>query len=98
MNPNKVVRKKVKVLTGLPNIGKKMAKDLLIIGIDSPFQLIGKSPYKMYEDLCKKTGSKYDPCVIDVFFSITHFMNGDPPKPWWEYTNERKEYLNRKKP
>ena len=95
MNPKKVIRSKVKALTDLPNIGKAMEKDLLAIGIRDPMQLIGKSPYQMYEALCKKTGSKHDPCVIDVFLSITHFMAGDAPKPWWEYTQERKEYLNR---
>ena len=96
MNPDKVVRNKVKVITDLPNIAKEMEKYLLIIGIDNPSQLIGKSPYKMYEELCKKTGNKHDPCVIDVFLSITHFMNGDTPKPWWEYTKERKEDVNKK--
>ena len=36
-----------------------------------------------------------DPCVIDVFISIIRFMQGDEPKPWWQYTAERKAYLNK---
>ena len=95
MNPNKVIRDKVKVLTDLPNIGKAMENDLLAIGINRPSQLIGKSAYEMYKELCSKTGSKLDPCVLDVFLSITHFMNGDAPKQWWKYTEERKKYLNK---
>lgn len=96
MNPKKVVRNNLKTLTDLPNIGKEMEKNLHILGINNPSQLTGKSPYKMYEELCQKTGKSHDPCVIDVFLSITHFMNGHPPKPWWEYTKERKEYLSQK--
>ena len=95
MNPNKVIRDRVKVLTDLPNIGKAMEKDLLAIGINEPSQLVGKSAYDMYKELCNKTGSKHDPCVLDVFLSITHFMEGDDAKPWWEYTEERKKYFTK---
>ena len=93
MNPNKVIRDRVKVLTDLPNIGKAMEKDLLAIGINQPSQLVGKSAYDMYKKLCNKTGNKQDPCVLDIFLSITHFMEGDDPKPWWKYTEERKKYF-----
>nr|WP_321466663.1 helix-hairpin-helix domain-containing protein [uncultured Desulfobulbus sp.] len=92
MNPAKVIREKVKGLTDLPNIGQEMEKDLNLIGINNPSQLTGKCPYEMYSQLCKATGQEHDPCVIDVFLSITHFMNGDSPKPWWKYTKERKEH------
>jgi hypothetical protein len=93
MNPNKVIRNKINVLTDLPNIGKAMEKDLLAIGIEQPSQLTGKSPYEMYKALCLKTGIKHDPCVLDVFLSITRFMEGDEPKPWWKYTEERKKHI-----
>jgi hypothetical protein len=93
MNPQKVIRNNVRVLTDLPNIGKSMENDLLSIGINQPSDLIGKSPYQMYEELCAKTATKHDPCVLDVFISITRFMEGEDPKPWWKYTRERKEYL-----
>ncbi len=96
MNPRKVIRHQVKILTDLPNIGKSIAEDLQTIGIHDPAQLVGKSPYKMYKDLCERTGKRHDPCVIDVFLSITHFMNGEEPKPWWYYTKERKEYLTQR--
>ena len=95
MNPNKVIRGKVKVLTDLPNIGKAIEKELLAIGLNQPSQLVGKSAYEMYKELCYKTGIKYDLCVLDVFLSITHFMEGAAPKPWWKYTKERKEYFKK---
>jgi hypothetical protein len=37
-----------------------------------------------------KTGVRHDPCVLDVFMSITRFMDGEDPKAWWDYTPERK--------
>jgi len=93
MNPNKVVRNKVKLLTDLPNIGKAMEKDLLAIGIEKPSQLVGSSPHEMYKALCMKTGTKHDPCVLDVFLSITRFMEGGEPQSWWKYTEERKKHI-----
>ena len=95
MNPAKVKRDDVKALTDLPNIGKAMAGSLRAIGVSNPTQLAGRSPYEMYEQLCAKTGSRQDPCVMDVFISITRFMEGDDPKPWWTYTAERKRHFNR---
>ena len=94
MNPSKVDRNRVKVLTDLPNIGKASAADLRCLGISQPAQLIGLSPYAMFDQLCKTTGMRHDPCVLDVFISITRFMHGEAPRPWWAYTAERKQTLN----
>ena len=92
-NPN---RKTVAKLVDLPNIGKAMANDLELIGIDHPRELIGKDPLSLYEKLCIKSGQKQDPCVIDVFMSAVHFMEGGEPLPWWLFTEKRKKQLNRK--
>jgi hypothetical protein len=92
MNPNKVERSRVRLLTDLPNIGEAGAKDLRLLGIDEPGQLVGKNPFEMYHDLCIKTGTRHDPCVIDVFMSVTSFMAGEPPRPWWYFTPARKEW------
>lgn len=91
MNPSKVDRNRLVWLTDLPNIGKAGAEDLHLLGISKPSQLIGKCPFEMYAMLCEKTATRHDPCVIDVFMSITRFMNGDEPQPWWKYTEERKQ-------
>lgn len=90
MNPAKVIRERVQALTDLPNIGPAMAADLRLLGIHAPTQLIGRDPYAMYDELCAQTQTRHDPCVIDVFLSITRFMAGDAPQPWWHYTAERK--------
>lgn len=90
-------RKTLSHLEELPNIGKAMARDLRLVGIHHPKDLIGKDPYQLYDELCRVTGNKHDPCVIDVFLSVVDFMNGANAKPWWDYTGERKEHMNRKK-
>ena len=83
-------------LTQLPNIGPAGAADLRLLGIRSPAELRGRDPYAMYESLCRRTGERHDPCVIDVFISVVRFMDGAPAKPWWHYTAERKATLARK--
>ncbi len=93
MNPNKVKRNNTVKLTDLPNIGKAMEQDLLLLGISNPSELTGKNPYDLYEELCQKTGIKHDLCVLDVFISITSFMDGNEPKFWWTFTEERKRYI-----
>ena len=93
MHPSKVDRNQLGTLTDLPNIGKACAADLQLLGISTPTQLIGVDPYQLFEQLCQQTGSQIDPCMLDTFISITRFMAGEAPKPWWAYTAERKENL-----
>lgn len=90
MNPAKVERDQVRRLTDLPNVGPAMARGLELIGISAPVQLAGKDPFELYQTLCRKTHARQDPCVLDVLISITRFMDGDAPRPWWFYTTERK--------
>ena len=93
MNPSKVVREEVVLLTHLPNIGPSLAGDLQLIGIQRPAQLKGRDPYALFETLCEMTQQRHDPCVLDVFISVTRFMNGEPPAVWWQFTEERKKTL-----
>jgi hypothetical protein len=84
-------RETVSRLDELPNIGRVMAHDLQLIGIDHPRKLIGREPFELYEELCTRSGKRHDPCVIDVFMSVVHFMEGGKPLPWWSFTDERKK-------
>ncbi len=84
----------IKSLQQIPNVGKAIEKNLNIIGIFTPEQLIGKDPYKMYAELCNVTKKKHDPCVIDVFISAVRYIEGGPSKKWWEFTKERKKKLS----
>lgn len=80
-------------LQQIPNIGPSIAANMRLIGVSSPQDLLGKDPYTMYNDLCGTTGVRHDPCVIDVFIAAVRFMAGEPTKPWWKYTPERKRTL-----
>jgi hypothetical protein len=80
-------------LEDLPNVGKAVAADLRLLGINRPQQLRDKDPYKLYEKLCQVTGQRHDPCMIDTLISVVRFMDGEPARPWWHYTAERKRKL-----
>lgn len=77
-------------LQHIPNIGPAMAEDFKMLGISRPAQLAGADPFALYRRLCKITGTRHDPCVLDTFISAVRFMEGGPPHPWWHYTAERK--------
>jgi hypothetical protein len=93
MHPNKVNRNRLNHLKDLPNIGPAMAADLATLGIQSPADLVGRSAFEMYAQLCDVTGVQHDPCVIDVFMSVIDYMAGNEAKPWWDFTPERKRIL-----
>ncbi len=77
-------------LQHIPNIGPAMVQDFLLLGIRAPLQLAGADPLALYTRLCKLTGTRQDPCVLDTFISAVCFMEGAPPHPWWHYTAARK--------
>ena len=85
--------REIRTLTDIPNIGPAMAKDLRLLGIDHPEQLPGRDPLQMHDELCRVTGKRQDPCVIDVFIAAVRFMEGAPARPWWHYTTERKALM-----
>jgi len=77
-------------LEQLPNVGPAIAAELRCIGIAAPQDLVGRDPYDMFDNLCRVTGTRHDPCVLDVFIAAVRFMAGAPAMPWWAYTAERK--------
>lgn len=78
-------------LQDIPNIGPAMVEDFKLLGIDLPAQLQRADPLSLYQRLCKITGTRHDPCVLDTFISAVRFMQGGPALPWWHYTAERKQ-------
>ncbi len=77
-------------LESLPNIGPSLAQDLRLLGIEHPSQLAARDAWSLYESLCRATGVRQDPCVLDTFMAVCDFMRGAPPAPWWSYTQRRK--------
>ena len=93
MNPDRVRHDCVRRLRDLPNIGPAMTRDLNLLGIQAPADLIGRDACTLYKELCVRTGMHQDPCVLDVFLSVVHFMDGGDAQPWWAFTKERKRML-----
>jgi hypothetical protein len=80
-------------LRQLPNIGPAIAADLRLLGIVRPQDLRGRDPYAMYDELCRVMNQRHDPCLLDTFIAAVRFMDGEPAKRWWAYTEERKREL-----
>ena len=80
-------------LEDIPNIGPAIAADLRQLRIKTPAELPGRDPYAMYDDLCRITGQRHDPCLLDTFIAAVRYMEGGPKKPWWAYTAERRQVM-----
>ena len=74
----------------IPNVGSATVKYFHILGLSKPFELVGKNPYSLFEELCERTGKQFDPCLADIFISAVKYMEGAPAQKWWYYTEERK--------
>ena len=85
-----------RLLQELPNVGPRTAGDLLRLGIREPSELKGLDPFRMYDRLCRRDGVRHDPCLIDVFISITEFAKGRPARPWWDFTARRKAAMKKR--
>src|SRR5438477_12340059 len=86
-------RDDISCLEDIPNVGPAVAGDLRQLGITTPSELPGRDPYAMYDDLCRLTGQRHDPCLLDVFIAAVRFMDGGPKKPWWKFTAGRQRAL-----
>jgi len=86
-------RRDVARLQDIPNVGTAIAGDLGRLGITLPAELPGRDPYAMSDDLCRITGQRHDPCLLDTFIAAVRYMEGTPKKPWWKYTAERRREL-----
>jgi hypothetical protein len=85
----------VRTLTDIPNIGPSMAQDLRSLGLATPEDVKQMDPLTVYDALRTPMGKRHDPCVLDTFLAAKQFMNGGPPRPWWDFTAERKDLLNK---
>jgi hypothetical protein len=86
-------RKDIARLEDIPNVGPAVGGGLRQLGITMPSELQGRDPYEMYDDLCRNTGQRHDPCLLDTFIAAVRYMEGGPKKPWWKFTAERKREL-----
>jgi len=80
-------------LSDLHGIGKAMLKDFVLLGVTTVEDLAKRDRLKLYRDLEKKTGTRQDPCVLDVFrFAVEQARDEKLPREqcnWWWWSRER---------
>src|SRR5262252_5992655 len=91
--PTDAGRSQFTQLEQLPNVGPAIAADFRLLGVARPQDLLGRDPYALYDQLCRVTKRRHDPCLLDTFIAAVRFMGGEPARPWWAYTAERKRAL-----
>lgn len=81
-------------LHDLISVGPAMLRDFELLGIRNIDALARQQPQQMYKRLCRITGERQDPCVLDVF-SAAVAQARDPLLPpqqcqWWYWSRKRK--------
>ena len=74
----------------IPNVGPRMEEDFLQLGFKNPSDLKGQDALALYQEMCRLTGTRHDPCVLDTYMAVIDFMNGASARPWHAYTAERR--------
>lgn len=81
-------------LEDLISVGPAVRRDFEKLGIHTVAQLARRSPESMYEQLCRETGARQDPCVLDVFkAAVAQARNPRLPAEqcrWWYWSRLRK--------
>ncbi len=81
-------------LVDLISVGPAMRRDFELLGIRTVAQLARANPRRLYERLCRATGERQDPCVLDVFqAAVAQARNPRLPAEkcvWWYWSRKRK--------
>lgn len=76
------------------SVGPAIEHDFHMMGIRDVAQLAKQNPKKMYDKLCKLTGQRQDPCVLDTFeAAVAQAMNprlSAEKCQWWYWSKIRK--------
>jgi alkylated DNA repair dioxygenase AlkB len=85
---------KVRQFQDLVSVGPAIARDFELMGIRTVAQLSKQNPKKMYDKLCRITGERQDPCVLDTFeAAVAQAANPHLPAEqcqWWYWSRKRK--------
>ena len=79
-------------LQKIPNVGPKGASYLIRLGVTRLEDAAGLDPYGLYQELCILDDKQLHPCWMDVFVAVVSYANGEPARPWWEFTPQRKAW------
>jgi hypothetical protein len=85
-----MIRRMPDPLTSMPNVGPAIARKLGRLGVTTPDDLRGQDAETLFERLCTLEGRRHDPCLLDTFTAAVAYADGGPPRPWWEFSRERK--------
>jgi Pathogenicity locus len=81
-------------LGDLISIGPAMLRDFDLLGVRSVEQLARQEPKRLYDKLCRVTGTRQDICVLDVFTAaVAQARNPRLPAEqcqWWTWSRKRK--------
>ena len=84
-------------LKDLRGIGTKMLGDSEKLGIRSVNELKSRDAKKLYDRMCKLTGTRQDPCVLDTYrCAIEQARHPDLPVEqtnWWYWSRVRKQSI-----
>lgn len=81
-------------LADLVSIGPATLGDFALLKIRTVAELAEQEPQNLYDRLCRLTGTRQDPCVLDVFHAAVAQAR-DPNLPaaqcqWWYWSRLRK--------
>jgi len=87
-------KKETRNLRDLYSVGPATVRDLLTLGITEVEQLVGQDARKLYDRLCRLSGTRCDPCMMDVITAaIAQAQDPGLPKEkrkWWYWSRIRK--------
>ncbi len=95
MSRTNSARRPARQLEDLISVGPAMRRDFELLGIRTVAQLARANPQRLYERLCRATGERQDPCVLDVFrAAVAQARNPRLPVAqcqWWWWSQKRKQ-------
>ncbi len=81
-------------LRRLRGVGPAILADLELLGVRSIEQLARQDGTKLYLKLCRKTGVRQDPCVLDALrCAVAQARDPNLPREqqdWWWWSRQRK--------
>ena len=82
----------------LISVGPAIQRDFELLGVKNVDDLAKRDPEVLYKQLCRKTGTRQDPCVLDVFRAAVAQAR-DPKLPaeqcvWWYWSRVRKQQIS----
>ena len=81
-------------LEDLVSVGPAIRADFELLGVHTVVELARHEPQALYDELCRKTRTRQDPCVLDTFHAAVAQAR-DPELPpekcvWWYWSRVRK--------